>query len=160
MAGGGKREAASGGKTARQKAEGPATRTPQLVVLSREDAESYEPGGSREVCISISDPEAEPARISPKFASVLRLYFNDITERGEPTDILFAQEHAQAITQFIDDWPSAERIVVHCNMGVSRSPGVALGLCDLRGWATAKLERSHPGWNRLVRTVMKEISSH
>lgn len=159
MTGGGKREPGGGGKTAKQKAEAPARRTPQLVVLSREDAESYEPSGSREVCISISDPDAEPARVSPKFASVLRLYFNDITERGEPTDILFAPEHAQSITRFIDGWPSAERIVVHCNMGVSRSPGVALGLCDLRGWATAKLERSHPGWNRLVRTVMKEISS-
>ena len=151
--------AGSGKRTAKPQAEAPATRTPQLVVLSREDAESYEPSGSRELCISISDPDAEPARVSPKFASVLRLYFNDITERGEPTDILFAQEHAQSITRFIDSWPSAERIVVHCNMGVSRSPGVALGLCDLRGWATAKLERSHPGWNRLVRTVMKEISS-
>lgn len=160
MAGSGKREAGGGRRTAKLQAEAPTTRTPELVVLSREDAESYEPSGTREVCISISDPDAEPARVSPKFASVLRLYFNDITERGEPTDILFAQEHAQSITRFIDGWPSAERIVVHCNMGVSRSPGVALGLCDLRGWATAKLERSHPGWNRLVRTVMKEISSH
>ena len=50
-------------------------------MLSREDAESYEPSGSREVCISISDPDAEPARVSPKFVSVLRLYFNDITGR-------------------------------------------------------------------------------
>lgn len=159
MARSGKREAGGGKRTAKLQTETPTTRTPQLVVLSREDAESYEPNGSREVCISISDPDAEPARVSPKFASVLRLYFNDITERGEPTDILFTQEHAQSITRFIDGWPTAERIVVHCNMGVSRSPGVALGLCDLRGWATAKLERSHPGWNRLVRTVMKEISS-
>ena len=159
MARSGRREAGGGKRTANLQAETPTTRTPQLVVLSREDAESYEPDGLREVCISISDPDAEPARVSPKFASVLRLYFNDITERGEPTDILFTQEHAQSITRFIDGWPSAERIVVHCNMGVSRSPGVALGLCDLRGWATARLERSHPGWNRLVRTVMKEISS-
>ena len=159
MAGGGKREAGGGKRTAKLKADAPTTRAPDLVVLSREDAESYEPSGSREVCISISDPHAEPARVSPKFASVLRLYFNDITELGEPTDILFAQEHARAITQFVDSWPSAERIVLHCNAGMSRSPGVALGLCDLRGWASAKLERSHPGWNRLVRTVMKEISS-
>ena len=159
MPGSGRRETGGGKRTAKLQAEAPATWTPQLVVLSREDAESYEPAGSREVCISISDPDAEPARVSARFASVLRLYFNDITERGVPTDILFTQEHAQSITQFIDGWPSAERIVVHCNMGVSRSPGVALGLCDLRGWATAKLERSHPGWNRLVRTVMKEISS-
>ena len=139
MAGSGRRQAGGGKTTAKLQAEALTTRTPELVVLSRDDAESYEPAGSREVCISISDPDAEPARVSPKFASVLRLYFNDITERGEPTDILFAQEHAESITRFIDGWPSAERIVVHCNMGVSRSPGVALGLCDLRGWATAKL---------------------
>ena len=126
------------------------------MVLSREDAETYEPQG-REVCISISDPEADPARISPRFAAILRLSFNDITEMGEPTDILFGREHAAAITKFIDGWPSAERVVLHCNMGVSRSPGVALGLCDLRGWATAELERSHPGWNRLVRSVMNEL---
>lgn len=131
---------------------------PELVVLSREDAEAYEPGG-REICISISDPDAEPARVSPRFAAVLRLSFTDITEMGEPTDILFARDHALAIARFIDSWPSAERVVVHCNMGVSRSPGVALGLCDLRGWATAKLERSHPSWNRLVRTVMNEAAS-
>jgi len=125
-------------------------------VLSREDAEAYDPRG-REVCISISDPEAEPARISPLFAAVLRLSFNDITEMGEPTDILFAREHARAIAQFMDAWPNVDRVVLHCNMGVSRSPGVALGLCDLRGWATAELERSHPGWNRLVRSVMNEL---
>src|SRR5882724_6412607 len=131
------------------------TAAPELVVLSREDAEAYEPGG-REICISISDPDAEPARISPRFASVLRLSFNDITQMGEPTDILFARDHALAIGRFMDSWPTAERVVVHCNMGVSRSPGVALGLCDLRGWATANLERSYPGWNRLVRAVMNE----
>jgi len=132
------------------------TRSPEMVVLSREDAESYEPRG-REICISISDPDAEPARVSSQFAAVLRLNFNDITQMGEPTDILFARDHATAITEFIDAWPNIERLVVHCNMGVSRSPGVALGLCDLRGWATAEIERSHPGWNRLVRTVMNEL---
>jgi len=128
-------------------------------VLSRENAESYEPS-LKEICISISDPEAQPANISPDFAAVLRLHFNDVTERGEPSDILFDARHAVAINKFLDDWPAAERIVVPCNMGVSRSPGVALGLCDLRGWATAALERSHPGWNRLVRTVMVQSATN
>ena len=85
---------------------------------------------------------------------MLRLNFNDIIERGEPSDILFGEEHAREITEFIDSWPNVKRVMVHCNAGVSRSPGVALGLCDLRGWATAALERSHPGWNRLVRAVL------
>lgn len=127
---------------------------PQLVVLSREEVERYEPG-RREICISISDPFAKPARLSPRFQSVLRLYFNDVVERGDPSDILFENEHAAAITTFLDNAPEFNRLVLHCNMGVSRSPGVALGLCDLKGWATAELERKHPGWNRLVRSVMR-----
>jgi predicted protein tyrosine phosphatase len=139
---------------AKKRAEGsPEPRVPELVVLSREDAERYEPVSS-EICISIADPGAAPARLSASFAAVLRLHFNDVTERGDPSDILFEEEHARAINEFIDKWRDVRRVVVHCNMGVSRSPGVALGVCDQRGWATAALERSHPGWNRLVRSVM------
>jgi predicted protein tyrosine phosphatase len=154
----GKREGGGGKREVRAKSERetPPPRTPKLLVLSREDAESYEPR-RREVCISIFDPGAVPARLSPRFEAVLRLSFDDITEMGVPTDILFAQRHAAAITEFMDRWSSVDRVVLHCNMGVSRSPGVALGLCDLRGWATAELERSHPGWNRLVRSVMNEL---
>jgi predicted protein tyrosine phosphatase len=126
---------------------------PEFVVLSREEAELYEPRG-KEICISISDPDASAARVSSRFAAVLRLNFNDVIERGEPSDILFAEDHAREIRKFLDSWPKAERVMVHCNAGVSRSPGVALGLCDIRGWATAALERSHPGWNRLVRSVI------
>jgi predicted protein tyrosine phosphatase len=128
-------------------------------VLSREEAERYEPSLS-EICISISDPDAEPARISALFEAVLRLYFDDVTQRGEAADILFAAGHARAITEFIDERPGVERVIVHCNMGVSRSPGVALGLCDAHGWATAALERSHPGWNRLVRAVMRQAATN
>jgi predicted protein tyrosine phosphatase len=132
--------------------------SPEIIVLSRADAEEYEPRG-REICISIFDPDAEPARISSRFSSVLRLSFDDMIEMGEPTDILFARDHAIAIARFIDASPAVDRIVIHCNMGVSRSPGVALGLCDLHGWPTARFERSYPGWNRLVRTVMRESTT-
>jgi predicted protein tyrosine phosphatase len=136
---------ARGGRVARK--------APEILVLSREDVEHYEPA-SREVCISISDPRAQPAGVSPTFLAVLRMQFDDLIERGESTDILFAADHARAINEFIDQWGDVDRVVLHCNMGVSRSPAVALGLCDLHGWATASLERSHPGWNRLVRSVM------
>lgn len=132
---------------------------PELIVLSREDAEHYQPT-KKEICISISDPDAEPANVSDKFVAVLRLHFDDITEMGLASDILFAADHAREITMFIDKWPDIERVMVHCNMGVSRSPGVALGLCDTRGWATAALERSHPGWNRLVRALMREAATN
>ena len=126
---------------------------PEFVVLSREEAERYEPG-EREVCISIADPDTEAARLSRRFAAVLRLNFTDVVEPEDPSDVIFSDDHARAIRDFIDGWPDAARIVVHCHAGMSRSPGVALGLCDIRGWATAELERSHPGWNRLVRTAL------
>lgn len=139
--------------------KGVAAKSPDLVVLSREDAEFYEPGPN-EICISISDPEAPPASISPRFAAVLRLEFDDVTEQRAPSDILFASDQARAIVDFVHVWPDADRLIVHCNMGVSRSPAVALGLCDAHGWATAALERSHPGWNRLVRSTMRHAATH
>ena len=131
---------------------------PQLIVLSREEVERYEPR-RKEICISISDPYAKPARLSARFKAVIRMYFSDVTERGDPLDVLFAADHASAISDFIEAAPDFDRIILHCNMGISRSPGVALGLCDLNGWATAELERKHPGWNRLVRTVMRESAN-
>jgi predicted protein tyrosine phosphatase len=131
---------------------------PQLIVLSREEVERYEPR-RREICVSISDPYAKPARLSQRFTAVIRMYFSDVTETEDPTDVLFDAEHAEAIREFIEGAPEFDRIILHCNMGMSRSPGVALGLCDLHGWATAELERKHPGWNRLVRSVMRDSST-
>ena len=133
-------------------------KNPQLIVLSREEVERYEPR-RKEICISISDPFAKPARLSPRFAAVIRMYFSDVTEPEDPTDVLFAAEHADAIRNFMEAAPDFDRIILHCNMGMSRSPGVALGLCDLHGWATAELERKHPSWNRLVRSVMRDSST-
>jgi predicted protein tyrosine phosphatase len=127
-----------------------------ICVLSREAAERYRPG-ELEICISISDPEAPSAQLSSSFLAVLRLEFSDIVTAELPADVLFAHEHAAAIKQFLEQWPQAERLVIHCHAGVSRSPGVALGLCDSLGWPKAELERQYPSWNRWVRQV---LSSH
>ena len=124
-----------------------------VCVLSREAAERYKPRGA-EICISISDPEAPPAQLSTTFLAVLRLGFNDIVEAEQPGDILFGGEHAVAIVEFVEQWPQAERLVIHCQAGASRSPGVALGLCDRLRWPTAELERDHPAWNRWVRQIL------
>ena len=125
----------------------------KVRVLSREAAERYEPRGV-EICISITAPGAPDARLSPKFAAVLRLQFSDVLTAGGPDDVLFGPDHAQRIVDFVSQWREAERIVVHCAGGASRSPGVALGLCDLHGWPTAAIERAKPLWNSLVRSVL------
>jgi predicted protein tyrosine phosphatase len=126
-------------------------------VLSITGAAKYEPSG-REVCISITDPQSAPANLSEKFAAVLRLSFSDITEPIPlPTHVLFAPEHAHAILDFIDNWPDVERIVVHCVGGLSRSPGVALAIADLRGWPVKALEQRSPMWNKWVREQLVSV---
>jgi hypothetical protein len=125
----------------------------ELRVLSREAAERYEPQGI-EICISITDPAAPPAELSRGFAAVLRLAFSDIVAKETPEDVLFAPDHAAAVVGFMERWRHADRLVVHCHAGVSRSPGVALGLCDRLGWSASGLEESYPSWNRWVREVL------
>jgi predicted protein tyrosine phosphatase len=125
----------------------------ELRILSREAVERYEPEGV-EICISITDPAAPAATLSPRFAGILRLAFSDIVAVEGPGDVLFAPAHAAAILEFVRQWPQAERLVVHCHVGASRSPGVALGLCDRFGWPVSSLERSYPMWNRWVRQVL------
>ena len=127
--------------------------SPELVVLSRDKAERYQPRGV-EVCISITDPDAPEVHLASEFAAVLRLQFSDIASPGGPGDVLFAREHAERILDFLGQWAHAERIVVHCIAGASRSPGVALGLCDRFGWPTASIEQAKPFWNSLVRQVL------
>jgi predicted protein tyrosine phosphatase len=125
----------------------------ELRILSREAVEQYEPTGV-EICISITDPAAPAATLSPGFAGILRLAFSDIVAIESPGDVLFAPAHAAAIVEFVEQWPHAECLVVHCHVGASRSPGVALGLCDRFGWPVSSLERSYPMWNRWVRQVL------
>jgi hypothetical protein len=125
----------------------------ELRVFSREAVERYEPEGV-EICISISDPASPPAELSSGFVAVLRLGFNDIVAVETPEDVLFAPDHAAAVIEFVEQWRQADRLVVHCHAGVSRSPGVALGLCDRFGWPATALEANYPAWNRWVREVL------
>jgi predicted protein tyrosine phosphatase len=127
--------------------------TPELLILSRRNVEAYEPEGI-EICISISDPDLNEAHLSENFAAVLRLAFFDLLAPITGQSIVFNAEHADAVVRFVAAWPQADRIVVHCGAGLSRSPGVALGLCDRAGWPTDDLERRYPLWNTLVRSVL------
>jgi hypothetical protein len=132
-------------------------RPPEIVVLSASDAAAYEPSG-REVCISITDPNADAARLSAKFAGVLRLSFTDIAAPSPFSfDRLFAAEQARAIVDFVRRWPDIERIVVHCIAGRSRSPAVALGISDLHGWPISTLEEQFPLWNTWVRDELVRV---
>lgn len=61
---------------------------------------------------------------------MLRLHFPDAETASEqfPEAALFAPRHARAIWDFVLGHREVDRIVVHCDAGVSRSPAVAAAL--------------------------------
>ena len=133
------------------------TRPPRIVILGIGRAEAYQPHGA-EICISISDPKATPVRLSDDFKAVLRLTFSDIAlPPTMPHDVLFAEEQAREILDFIERWPDVERIMIHCVGGVSRSPAVGMALCELHQWPLGKMEAEYPLWNPWVRSELLRI---
>jgi len=86
------------------------------------------------VVVSIRDPDRKPARIprDRRLREVLALAFDD----AEPSTAralrlpeaiqLMTPEHARAIWAFVDRHRAAVPVlVVHCELGMSRSPAVA-----------------------------------
>ena len=92
--------------------------------------------------------------LSRAIGIVLSRAFGIVLSRTFGIVLTLCLAHAAAILEFMDRWPQAERLVVHCHVGASRSPGVALGLCDRFGWPVTALEHGYPMWNRWVRQVL------
>jgi predicted protein tyrosine phosphatase len=70
---------------------------------------------------------------------------------------MFEPHHARAILAFINAYPNAERIVVHCDAGLSRSPGVAAALAKIHNGDDSEFFKRHSGLNRRVyRMILDE----
>lgn len=134
----------------------------RITVLSRAQAEEYEPGDN-EACISISCPVDGPARLSPHFKAVLRLWFDDVDGRvlaawGDDGGIVYFNEQmAEDILAFADEHRDKD-LVVHCWAGISRSTAVALSLMETEGPVPAPIEKLYPNHNRFVRRIMGEVA--
>ena len=112
-----------------------------------------------EVCISISNPDAPDLVLSAKFKEVLRLRFDDVDERdvGSGYFVDFNEAHAREILAFADRWRAVDRIVVHCLAGLSRSPAVAIGLCEVFGWPPGTLETDYALTNKWIRAELVRV---
>jgi predicted protein tyrosine phosphatase len=90
------------------------------------------------VMIRITDPKQDfpPLKDNPNRVAVLELKFSDIDGKGyrtwskndqEKHKGIFEDSHAQQIVDFIHTH-SPDKVVVHCNAGISRSAGVAAAI--------------------------------
>lgn len=105
----------------------------QFYVYSRYGFEATRPHEVPHVVISITSSPDDQARIraNPQCRGVLRLSFADADVASEiiGEDALFTPEQARRIWEFVvAHRDHVERIIVHCDAGVSRSPAVAAAL--------------------------------
>lgn len=134
-----------------------------VTYISRSRAQSTKPPENA-VIISLHDISEPPADLQPGWKDRLTLCFHDADE-GTLGLTLFNRQMAQQILEFVEKHASTtEQLVVHCQMGVSRSAAVAIFLSevlelpcymgDLRvSFATYK------NYNKLVyRTLFNEFS--
>lgn len=81
--------------------------------------EHIKPLGKNPIVIRILDYEKEPLK---NFPNVLTIYVSDL-EKNYGLGNLYNESHAKQINDFIlnNDF---DEILVHCSLGISRSPGV------------------------------------
>lgn len=110
-----------------------------IRILSRTQAVrvSYTDFENDKVIISIKDPWAEDAQFNTNNSSIkeiLYLSFYDISE--ETKDIFggyssMSPDDALKIAHFVDKWKGkVDTIWVHCEVGVSRSAGIAMAITE------------------------------
>ena len=93
--------------------------------------------------ISIVSPYREHPKIEG--SNVWRFHFHDITEEYLVKDQIFrpmGKEIAESIADLAMKNRDSDRWVIHCEAGISRSPGVAIGL--------AKYIKTIPDRERLI----------
>lgn len=86
--------------------------------------------------ISIKTPSMSEATLRDGWAAILRLSFFD-TDDDKGEDILpgtvFDPAGARAILDFVETNANLEELVIHCDLGISRSAAVAILLGEYLG---------------------------
>jgi len=130
----------------------------EIVFTPRLTAENIVPSAG-DVIISIYTPNGSPAVLQQGWADVLLLSFHD----SDVSDVdveLFSDHHAKQIFEFVEKHKDVERLVVHCDMGHSRSAAIAIYLSEKHACACFKINRrvdwqSWPNYNKhIYRTLM------
>ena len=131
-----------------------------VVVYSRGAIERVPPQEVPHVVISITSAADDVARIppSPETRAILRLSFADADVAHDPPLVLFDAAHARAIAAFVREHRDhVERIVVHCDAGLSRSPAVAAAITKWLGEDDAPWFKRYRPNSLVYRTLLDAL---
>ncbi len=137
-----------------------------FYVYSRQMVELIEPHEVPHLVVSISCPRDEDAKIKTNehTLKVLRLQFWDFDkvppgheEAGLSKDSeCFQPAQARQILALVKTYPEAQRLIVHCDAGHSRSPAVAAALSKILVGDDADYFLRYRPNMRVYRTILEE----
>ena len=125
-------------------------------VMDRRRAERYR-CNERYAMVSIGDPEQAIPDFpdDPNRLAVARFTFFDISTRSSEFRT-FGRQEARMLLDFFDEMRSKVRLLaIHCEAGISRSWGVALGLSLVAGGAERYIEGGYPN-ALVVHSILRE----
>lgn len=116
--------------------------------------------------ISVTTPDGRPL---PSFSpenrlGVLRLCFYDANSdaqnwEGKQPGYIFDRKMAKQILDFTNEyWDQAEEFLIHCDMGMSRSPAVAAAIAYIKGGRGADEHwfKNYTPNSLVYRTILEE----
>lgn len=137
------------------------------MVGSRRAIENMHAPNTPHAFISIKTPRDVDALlpVNGSTVDILRLAFDDIDPKKQypdgfqfrPGDVPFDVDMASQVWDFVNKLPDECIIIVHCDAGLSRSPGLAAGLSKILNDDDAEFFNNHYPNMLVYRTI---VASH
>lgn len=133
----------------------------RITFLPRHLAQAHEPGPSAAL-ISFRDPDLSPLSPRPGWRDALFIACHDADAPGEGL-VIFSAEQARACVDFAMRHQGLDELVINCELGQSRSAGVALALSELLGAPCFKQglpvsAQSYTVYNRKLYSMLMEAA--
>ena len=105
----------------------------EFMITSRDEIEAGIIVRTPYVVVSISDADAQPAKLikGSGFVDAIYLHFDDTEPDSSFGRLPMTEQQAENIWNFVQkNEPNIGTIVCHCLAGMSRSPAVAIALAE------------------------------
>lgn len=133
---------------------------------TRARKESFKPAGPATAIVSITDLVTLPNRFQKAgwIKNVMWLHFEDVEEEEDAVNCL-SDEQALKIKNFITKvGASVERIIIHCDAGVSRSAGIAAAVLRYFGqdenliWGDPQYNPNRTCYRKMLKAFSFDLS--
>ena len=138
----------------------------EFKVLSRAEIEAKNNYKTSHIIISISTPHEKAPSISTnsKTKAILRIQFYDAcneipNNQVENQAFIFNESHADKILTFVRENQCVDTVIVHCDAGMSRSPGVAAALTKLYDGDDTNFFKKYFPNSRVYHTILNTYHS-